>query len=173
MASLNIRTQRFMTLCLALTMLAGSALLFPGQAKAAMNDADSVMSVVYTFYKKYSVESIPSVSDCLREQPEVDAAFVEQVTRRYKEAEKEEYGPPDLVLMAQDTPFFMQYSRPIINSAKANIIAYGVWRGSSTYPICVSLLKKEGDWRISAVHAMDVSVEFGGVLECGGMPPDR
>ncbi len=173
MALLNIRTQRCMMLCLGLSMLVGSSLLFPGQAKAAMNDADSVMSVVYTFYKKYSGASIPSVPEYLREQPEVDAAFVEQATQRYKEAEKDEYGPPDLVLMAQDTPFFMQYSRPIINGAKANIIAYGVWRGSSTYPICVSLLKKEGDWRISAVHAMDVSVEFGGVVECGGMTPER
>ena len=173
MALLTIRTQRFMMLYLGLSMLASSPLLFPGQAKAAMNDADSVMRVVYTFYKNYTgIESVISIPEYLREQPEVDAAFVEQVTQRYKEAEKEEYSPPDLVLMAQDTPFFMQYSRPIINGAKGNIIAYGVWRGSSTYPICVSLLKKEGDWRISAVHAMDVSVEFGGVLECGGMTPD-
>lgn len=168
----KIVRRTLLTLCLSMSMVAASSLLFAEQAKAALNEADSVMSVVYTFYKNYmATDGVYSVTEYLRAQTEVDAAFVEQLESAYKEAENSglESLDHDPVLMAQDYPHFMQYSRPVINGASANVIAYGIWRMGGSYPICVSLVKKTDAWRISSVNHMDV--KFGGSRDCGGMKP--
>ena len=153
-------------LCIALVfcffLAAGAAMLFSPQAMAAEGDAEAVVRVVSTYYKNYIAATLKSMAGKKTDyhflkQPEVDAAFVQKIEKLFKDAEDEEETgllPYDPVLMAQDVPRrSMQYAKPLIFGDRAEIIAYTVWgpNQDDKSPICVSLVKKEGVWRITDV----------------------
>ena len=150
---------------------------FSPPAKAAADDAGSLVSVVSIFYKNY-IEAMlkdfagEKVDYDFRQQHEVDVAFVQKIEKLIKDAEDSEFGSLeyDPILMAQDMPEGMQYVEPVIKGDSAELIAYTLWSGGSKNAICVSLVKKANGWRIIDVIDME---EEETIQECGGMKTGR
>ena len=164
----KIVAQVFFTLALAATTV--SPVFHSPRAEAALDEADTIVSVVSAFYTKYlKLNMSVDLLDWLRRQPEADAAFVEEIEKLFKEVENSEEGylGYDPVLMAQDFPERMQYDRPVVDGASAELIAYTLWGEGSKSPLCVSLIKREGAWRITGV--LDMRDEE--AKACGGMEP--
>ena len=132
---------------------------FSSQTKAAMDDAGAITGVVSAFYDKYLKLDWTDEFEFepwLQQQPEVDAALVEKIKNLFEEAEREvgflEYDP---ILMAQDIPEGMEYATPVIDGARAELIAYTLWGEDSKAAIRVLLMKREDAWRIVDIDSAD------------------
>ena len=173
--------EKFFALVLMATLVftASTALAADGAANTSdagtvsSDEAEAVVGVVSSFYKKYidSIEGDAAEMN-LRQCPEVDAAFVKKLEDLVAEAEKEDgFLGYDPILMSQDVPGHMEYASPVINEneATAELIANKFW-GESKHPICVALTKKSGTWRITDVTDMEWhDIEGEETLECGGL----
>ena len=166
--------------CLAVGIAVAPVVFLSPKAEAVQNEAEAVIGVVSAFYDKYlkTVDTPVELLSWLRQQPEADAAFVEGLEKLFNKAEESEFEgllPYDPILMAQDFPTGMEYARqPVIDGAAAELIAYTLWgdepEGHKS-PLCVSLIKREGVWRITGVLDMrDEEAKACGGMEPGGRP---
>jgi hypothetical protein len=75
---------------------------------------------------------------------------MQKINALFKEAEQDECGLGyDPILMAQDIPSDFQYGKPLITGNSAKLAVYASWgTPESKYVICVSLVKKDDNWRI-------------------------
>jgi hypothetical protein len=144
-------------------------MFFSPRAMAAGDDAGAIAGVVSTFYKNYIAATLKAftgkVDYDFRQQPELDAVFVQKIDALIKEAEDDVLGY-DPILMAQDVPTGMRYGKPAVNGDLAELIAYKLWDGGSESALCVSLAKKDKAWRIIDVIDMEEAEK---TQKCGGI----
>ena len=147
------------------------SLTLPFASQAATGEAETIVKVVSTFYKGY-IKALDTSDKkySWRKQPEVDLSFVRKVDALIEEAKKEGgFLGYDAILMAQDWPREeMEYAAPVVKGDTAEIIAYKDWGGGNKSPLCVTLSKKDAQWRITDVIDMDW-FEGEEILECGGL----
>ncbi len=146
-------------------------------ALAVDNDSSQVSQATSKFYNDYlqrinnlnpdSPELIPYLSG----RNDVDPAYLERLNNLITEALKEDetglgYDP---ILMGQQVPEKMTFDGPIINGAIAEVIAHKIWGDGTSSPLCITLNKQDGAWRISDV----IDMEYEGLRrDCGGMKVD-
>ena len=154
-----------------LTFLLVVSLAVPFVASAATSEGETIVNVVSTFYKGY-ITSLDTSDKTYRwrKQPEVDPSFIRKIDAIIDKAKKEDgFLGYDPILMAQDWPREeMEYATPVIKGDIAEIIANKNWGGGDKSPLCVTLSKKEAQWRIT--DAIDMVWHEGeAILECGGL----
>jgi hypothetical protein len=148
------------------------SLALPFASQAATGEAEIIVKTVSTFYKGY-LKSLDTSDKkySWREQSEVDPSFVRKIDVLIGEAQKSEPGflGYDPILMAQDWPREeMGYATPVMKGDIAEIIVYKNWGGGHKNPLCVTLSKKDAQWRITDIIDMDW-FEGEKILECGGL----
>ena len=83
------------------------SLAFPFVTQAATDEAETIVKVVSTFYKKYiNADKASDSTYNWRKQPEIDPVFVKKIDALFDEAEEDEDGARvleyDPILVAQD-----------------------------------------------------------------------
>lgn len=137
-------------------------------------EADGVIAAAASFYtlylKRLDAPEPVELTDFLRHRPEVDEALVKKIETLIEEVKDDEFGglSYDPILMAQEIPLAMQYDRPVITNEAAELIAYERWDDQNKSPLCLSLVKKDGRWRLKDI----VDLNDGEARDCGGKQPE-
>ena len=144
----------------------------------AADDSAQVLQVTTKFYDDY-LQRVSTLSDdsedlvpYLSKRNDVDPSYLERLDKLITEAFEydEEIGLDyDPILMAQEVPLVMNYGTPVINGTSAEIIANKVWMDEAASPLCVTLTKQDGAWRISDIIDME---DEESQRDCGGMKVD-
>ena len=141
------------------------SLASPLASQAAASEADSIVQVVSAFYKSFlSEDGFGSESYDWTKQPELDPAFVAKAERLINENLVDAHP----VLWGQDKPLDMEYLTPVITGDTAEIIVNKAFGEGDMASLCVTLSKKDAQWRITDVIDMDW-YEGVATLECGGL----
>lgn len=123
----------------------------------ARNPDGSIDLSQVTSAPAYGVSKL-SLAEYLYTREEISHSFAQRIDEMILAAARDsemgalEYDP---ILMAQDTPNFLDYATPQVNGSSATITVFTVWEWgdeSSKNPINVSLRKVGRTWRITDIQ---------------------